>query len=72
MPEMPHAGEEHGDPVLIGGLDDLFVANAAAGLDDGGYARFGGGIDAVTEGEEGIRSQHRSPDRKQRLLDGDL
>jgi hypothetical protein len=27
MPEMPHAGQHHGDAVLIGGLDHLIVAH---------------------------------------------
>jgi hypothetical protein len=32
MPEVPHAGEDHGDAVLVGGLDHFFVAERSAGL----------------------------------------
>ena len=32
--EVAHAGEDHGEPVLVGGGDDLFVLDRAAGLDD--------------------------------------
>ena len=42
------------------GLDDVFVAHAAAGLDDGGGARFGRRQKAVGEGEEGVRRHHRT------------
>ena len=27
MPEMPRAGDDHGDAVLVGGFDDLIVAH---------------------------------------------
>ena len=40
MPEMPHAGEHHGDAVLVGGRDHLVVAHRAAGLDHRGGAGF--------------------------------
>src|SRR5690606_4666516 len=36
VPEMPDAGEHHGDAVGVGGGDDFVVAHRAAGLDDGG------------------------------------
>ena len=32
VPEMPGAGEDHGDAVLVGGGDDFVVAHRAAGL----------------------------------------
>jgi len=38
MPEMPDAGEHHGDAVLVGGLDHLVVAHRSAGLDHRGGA----------------------------------
>src|SRR5258705_11784243 len=41
MPEMPDAGEHHGDPGVVGGLDDFAVAYRAAGLNHGG----GAGVD---------------------------
>jgi hypothetical protein len=34
VPEVAHAGEDHGHAVLVGGGDDLLVAHRAAGLDD--------------------------------------
>ena len=60
MAEMPGAGEDHGQAFVVGGLDDVFVAHAAAGLDDGGGARFGRRQKAVGEGEEGVRRHHRT------------
>jgi len=38
MPEMAHAGEDHGDAGGIGGGDDFLVTDRAARLDDGGGA----------------------------------
>ena len=40
MPEMPDAGEHHGDAVIVGGLDDFVVAHRTAGLDHRGGAGF--------------------------------
>jgi len=54
MSEVPHPSKHHGDPVLVGGLDHLIVADRAAGLDHGGGAGFDAGEHAVGEGEEGI------------------
>ena len=71
MPEMAHAGEDHGYPVLIGGLDDLLVTDAAPRLDDGGHPGFSSRINTVPEGKEGIRGQHRPFDGQQRFLDSD-
>ena len=39
MPEMPDAGEYHGDAALIGRRDDLVVAHAAAVIQPGGSVR---------------------------------
>ena len=69
MPEMPHGGENHRDAMFISSLDNLFIADAAAGLNDGGYTGFGCGINAVTEREEGIGREYRSTGRKQCFLD---
>src|SRR5699024_4966819 len=60
VPEMAHAGHEHGDAGCVGGVDDLPVADRAAGLDDGLYTGFCCGVDAVAEREEGIRSHDRT------------
>ena len=54
MPEMPDAGEDHGDAARVGGGDDFVVAHRAARLDHGGGAGVGGGDQAVGEGEEGV------------------
>ena len=55
--EQPQAAEGHGDAVLIAGVDDLLVADGAAGLHDGGHAGAAGALDVVTEGEEGVRAK---------------
>jgi len=52
MPEMTHAGKDHGDIMLIGCGYDFIIAHRTAGLDDGGDARFGRGIDAVPNGKK--------------------
>ena len=57
---MAHAGEHHGDAVLVGGGDDLVVAHRAARLDDGGGAGLDGREQAVGEGEEGVRGDDRA------------
>ncbi|MEH2473127.1 hypothetical protein V1281_005685 [Nitrobacteraceae bacterium AZCC 2161] len=31
--EVPDAGEHHGDPGVVGGLDDFFITDRSAGLD---------------------------------------
>ena len=36
--EQPDAAECHCDAVLVAGVDDLLVADGAAGLDDGRHA----------------------------------
>src|SRR5688572_3546151 len=58
--EMTDPGEDHRDTVFIGGGDHLVVAHRTAGLDDRLDARFGRGVDAVAEREEGIGSHHRT------------
>jgi len=41
VPEMTHAGEDHGHVALVGGGNCLVIADRAAWLDCGGCARFG-------------------------------
>ena len=72
MPEVPHTGEDHRNAMLVGGFYYLFVADTTPRLDDGGDARFGGGVYPVTEREEGIGSQHCAVCRQQSFLDSDL
>jgi len=54
VPEEPAAGEDHGQAVFVGGLDDLLVADRAAGLDDGPHPGLRRSVDPVPEGEEGV------------------
>ena len=54
--EQPDAAESHRDVVLVAGVDDLLVADGAAGLDDGGHAGTAGALDVVTEGVASFRS----------------
>jgi len=42
MPEMPDAGEHHGDPGVVGGFYHLIVADRSAGLDHRGGAGLDG------------------------------
>ena len=44
--------------LLIGCGDDLLVSHRSTGLDDGSHSCFGGGVDTVPEGEEGVGRQH--------------
>ena len=55
--EQPQAAEGHGDAVLVAGIDDLLVADGAAGLHDGGHAGAAGALDVVAEGEESVRTK---------------
>ena len=54
MAKDPHAGEGHGQAGLVGGLDDLVVADGAARLDHRRGPGGGGLEQAVGEGEEGL------------------
>ena len=40
VPEVPHAGQHHGDAGVVGGLDHFVVADRSAGLDHRGGAGF--------------------------------
>ena len=55
--EQPDAAERHGDAVLVAGVNDLLVADGAAGLDDGRHAGAAGTLDVVAKGEERVRAQ---------------
>ena len=52
--EVALAGEDHRDAVLVGGGDDLVVADRAARLDHRRDAGRGGRVEAVAEREEGV------------------
>src|SRR5690554_31536 len=57
---MAHAGEDHGDAVLVSGVDHFLVAHGAARLDHGGDAGRCRSIDVVLEREEGVRGHDRT------------
>ena len=58
MPEMAHAGEDHGEAVLVRRGDHLGIALRAAGLDHGGDAVHRGSVEPVAEREERIGGHH--------------
>src|SRR3954466_11223013 len=66
--EVPHAGEHHGDAMLVGRLDHLVVAQAAARLDHRLRTRLRERVEAVAEGKEGIRRHSRAGERELRAL----
>ncbi len=61
---MADSGEDHGDAQSVGGVDDLGVADGAAGLDDGGCAGLGDGFEAVGEWEEGVGGGYGALERE--------
>src|SRR5690554_1670822 len=56
--EMAHASEDHGQAMLVGGIDHFLIAHGATRLVHCGDTGCCGGIDAITEGEEGIGRHH--------------
>ena len=60
MPEMPHPGEHHRKPSLVGGGNYLVVADRAARLDHGRRAGFDRSQQTVGKGEESIGSNRRA------------
>jgi hypothetical protein len=57
---MAEAGEYHGQVLLVGGGDHFRIAHRAAGLDHRRGAGLGQHVEAVAEGEEGVRCRHRA------------
>jgi hypothetical protein len=55
MAEMAAAGEDHRQAVLVGGGDQLVIAQRPSRLYDGARAGGGGGIQSIPEREEGVR-----------------
>ena len=55
--EQSHVSEGHGHIVLVAGLDDIVVTDAAAGLCDILHAALVSTLDVVTEGEESVGAQ---------------
>ena len=54
MMEQAHAGEGHGNAVLVGGGDDVIITDGATGLGDVLHAALAGALHVVAEGEECI------------------
>lgn len=54
MPKMSDTGEDHGDAVLVGGVNGILVADRATWLDDGLDASLGNLLDIIGKWEEGI------------------
>src|SRR5512134_1311940 len=54
VPEVPDAGEHHGDAVLVRGGDDFVVAEAPPWLDDCAGPRLRRHVHAIAEREEGV------------------
>jgi hypothetical protein len=66
MFEVTNTGENHGETVLIGGGDDLFITHGTSRLYYGRNPMFGGFIDAVTKREESVGREYRTFEREQR------
>ena len=71
MPEVPRAGEYHGDATIVGGFDHFAVANRAAGLDHRGGAGLDRDQEAVGEREERVGGDHRAPGERRRQAELD-
>src|SRR5690606_19829741 len=56
--EVAHSGDDHGDAMLVGGLDHLIVAHGAARLDHRRCACLDSRQQTVSEGEERVGSDH--------------
>jgi hypothetical protein len=67
VPEMPGAGEDHGDTTLVGCGDHLGITDGAPGLDSRSSSSLGGSDQAVREGKEGIGTDHTPFEREPRL-----
>jgi hypothetical protein len=69
--EVALAGEDHRDAVLVGGLRSPRRRVPAAGLDHGGDARRGRGVEAVAEREERVARAHAAVGAAGRAIGGD-
>ena len=58
MPEMPFAGEDHWNAVLVAGGENFIIAARTARLDDRGNTRFSGAVDRIVEREKRIGGEH--------------
>ena len=62
MAKMPHAGEDHGQAVLVAGGDGFGIADRAARLDDSADAGAGRFVHVVAKWEERIGGEHAARD----------
>ena len=69
MLKVSYARKAHGNAVFIAGFDAFLVADAAAGLNDGFYARFSRFLHAVGEGEERVGRHDRALRSADAVLD---
>src|SRR5262249_31224223 len=67
-----HAGEEHGQPMLVARGDRLRVALGAPRLDDRGHPGRGGRVHVVAEWEERVGREHGALGAITGLANGDL
>jgi hypothetical protein len=67
MPKMSHVRKDHRQPQAIGGGNYRLIADRSAWLNNGGCTSRGRYLNAVREGEKGIRCHHRTPDALSRL-----
>jgi hypothetical protein len=58
--KMTDAGEDHRQVETVGRGDDFFIANGAAGLNDGGYSVLGCFFHAIGKGEKSVGANNRS------------
>src|SRR3954471_448124 len=59
MPEVPHAGKNHGDAAFVRRRDYFVVPYAAAWLDHRNGAGLGDDVQSIAERKESVRSDHR-------------
>src|SRR3954466_2480397 len=72
VPEMPLAGEDHGDAVLVRRGDDFIIATGTARLDDCGNARLGRPVNRVIEREKCVCCEHAAASAITGFLEGDF
>ncbi len=58
MAEMTHSSEHHCQSQLIAGFNHFRITLASARLNDGADSSFFKKINIISEGKEGIRSEH--------------
>ena len=72
MLEMPDAGENHSHAVFVRSLDDLWILEGPARLDEGTDASLGSHIDAIPKWEKCVRGQDTALDGQPGFRDANL